>query len=847
MSGKRKRDGAGAAVPAAAAAGGDGLQQFQKAVQDLKNKSQSKITVLTTLADTLYVEAKHVAKILTDEVRTAQVARIQPLISVVDSILKKVGKDYKTHLSTNLPEALRAAHAKSDATMHGWLQKMVNESWRKHDLLPGPVLDQLDQVFRPAPPESTVAPAVESRAPPGHAGPAQAAASLPPTLGAAQQTSQLPAEALRRAGSAPPMKAPPPQKSQPTELPASAQGSPTATTSAAAQAAAETPEIVERRLGILTKIIERRNPGHEELQEIMKVPEIRRAIAMQQKGDRQKAMAVLSQFKQELERKHSEFGPVGSAAPAAAAPVGESSQTAARPKDPRQMQDPKAADPRQADAKPQEAKPLDPRQQDPRQSQPKSADPGQAERPQDPRQRVSERASTGMQMPVGEQEPPAGAVAGAKRAAESEAATAPAKHARVPDASARPGAPLAGASHAADAAAAPSTAEAAGTEAISDDEAARANGGMSKSLVPARQILQGLPSIGFSEAWLRQFLEQMPTKSQPKAPLLEAPSVGRKVLGASGDQIVYVDETSPNEMLLLMQFIFLLEERLRRNGNGLDLTQRIPHTFSYLQVEPAVDVMLKRLFNELPFQCTTTGLRFASQEKLRKHHDALYKRKAQAQQLQRGAEARGWMESIPEWVGNRDLVFGAALFRVGEAGEEGQKVQEAQSRPQAGGSDDEDGEAEPGCGRWIVPLDERRSVCPISGEQLTRTWSPVFNDWAFTDAVAVEVGAPRPLRFPPGGPQGPHGLSETAVLMKKSCFFSTTQASRLQALDECRKSAGVARRSADAKLAPPKDEPPRTSIAGIPAPKKAAAPKPAAPDSALAALAASRPPPRKFF
>jgi len=299
-----------------------------------------------------------------------------------------------------------------------------------------------------------------------------------------------------------------------------------------------------------------------------------------------------------------------------------------------------------------------------------------------------------------------------------------------------------------------------------------------------------------------------------------------------------------------MQFIFLLEERLRRNGNGLDLTQRIPHTFCYLQVEPAVDVMLKRFFNELPFQCTTTGLRFASQEKLRKHHDTLYKRKAQAQQLQRGAEARGWMESIPEWVGNRDLVFGAALFRVGEAGEDGQKAQESQMRHQPGGSDEEDGDVEPGCGRWIVPLDERRSVCPVSGEPLTRTWSPVFNDWAFIDAVAYEVGSSRPLRFPPGGPQGPHGLSETAVLMKRSCFFSTTQASRLQALEECRRSEDFLRRSVDSKSSPPKEDPPRTSIAGIPAPKKAAAtptPKLAAPDPALASLAASRPSPRKFF
>merc|ERR1719361_2200754 len=119
-----------------------------------------------------------------------------------------------------------------------------------------------------------------------------------------------------------------------------------------------------------------------------------------------------------------------------------------------------------------------------------------------------------------------------------------------------------------------------------------------------------------------------------------------------------------------MQLIFLLEERVRSSGGGIDLTQRIPHTFSYLQVEPAIDVMLKRFFDELPFQCTTTGLRFGSREKLRKHHDALYRRRTLLQQRQRGAEARGWMESIPEWVGNRDLVVGPALFSIGGAGDD---------------------------------------------------------------------------------------------------------------------------------------------------------------------------------
>ncbi|CAK9031205.1 unnamed protein product [Durusdinium trenchii] len=88
--------------------------------------------------------------------------------------------------------------------------------------------------------------------------------------------------------------------------------------------------------------------------------------------------------------------------------------------------------------------------------------------------------------------------------------------------------------------------------------------------------------------------------------------------------------------------------------------------------------------------------------------------------------------------------------------------------------------------RWEVPCDLRRSVCPISGERFDRTWSSTLNDWAFTDAAAAEMHATKPLRFPPGGPLGPHGLSETAVVFKKSCFLNTSLTRRIDALHECR-------------------------------------------------------------
>ena len=43
--------------------------------------------------------------------------------------------------------------------------------------------------------------------------------------------------------------------------------------------------------------------------------------------------------------------------------------------------------------------------------------------------------------------------------------------------------------------------------------------------------------------------------------------------------------------------------------------------------------MLKWVFDGLPFQCETTGLRFSTREKLRRHNEGLKKRKEQRQAL----------------------------------------------------------------------------------------------------------------------------------------------------------------------------------------------------------------------
>jgi len=643
---KRKRD--GPPLPHEVPDGAAGLAVFRAAIKDLDNKSQSKIKNLTDLALQLYGTSASIVQAVTDEITGAAPWRIQPLLFVVDSILKKVGKDYKVHFADRLPNALRAACQKSDLEGRNWLKKMVEESWQKHELLPLSAFDKLSAVFKTEP-EAQPMIGVP------HAGMPQATPLTPMT----------------------PMGAPVPPPPGPP---------PGAPPGQSAEAASIEDELVERRLRILTKIIERKPPQPDELHEIMKVPEVKKAIAMQRKN-RQEATNLLAQFKQELERRHREI---------------------MADKDPR-LRAERAAQSRPADPR-MELKPSDPR-----------APIEGKDRPIDPRARQESVAAA---------EPP-------KKRVKAEA-DGPGEVTTIQ----------------------------------SDDEVEIEDDDM--PLVPARHFLQGMPSIGFSETWLRQFMSQMPrTRVKEGTPNTR---VGRKVLGASGEQLVYVDAISPGEMLLLMQFVFMLEEKLRSTGRSVDLAQRVSHTFSFLQVDLAVDVMLKWVFDGLPFQCNTTGLRFSTRDKLRRHNEGLKRRK---EQRQMNAEARGWMDPIPDWVGNRDLVVGPALFRLG--GPENKVPEPHPSRAL------ENVEEEI---KWEVPCDERRSVCPISGERFERTWSTTLNDWAFTDAIAAEMGS-KALKFPPGGPLGPHGLSETAVIFKKSCFSNSTLARRWDALHECRDPASA--------------------------------------------------------
>merc|ERR1719460_769248 len=201
--------------------------------------------------------------------------------------------------------------------------------------------------------------------------------------------------------------------------------------------------------------MERKGPTPQELQEIMRVPEVVQAMTMQRQNLKTEAMALLAEYKAKLEK---------------------SVLTAQQTK--------RQADPRQADPKSADPKAVDPRQsadprQDPRQMEKRTeaALPHADKRPQDPRQAARQLTDPKQEIGAG------------KLAAEAQIADPRQKQAR--------------------------TAKQSAIEIIDDDDDGDDKGG-DVEVVPEtevrRKILQGLPSLGFSEGWLRQFLDQVPSQ-----------------------------------------------------------------------------------------------------------------------------------------------------------------------------------------------------------------------------------------------------------------------------------------------------------------------------------------------
>mmetsp|Transcript_64401 Transcript_64401/g.119754 ORF Transcript_64401/g.119754 Transcript_64401/m.119754 type:complete len:590 (+) Transcript_64401:137-1906(+) len=527
---------------------------------------------------------------------------------------------------------------------------------------------------------------------------------------------------------------------------------------------------VTRRLAILDKIIERKEVKRDELDEIMKVPEVKKAIALQSQKKRQEATNLLAAYKQELKEQvalaEGQRNDPRLKAPAPASQVQAPAHKADAEKVPEVAASaPQVADPRTA------TKEADPRPADPRQAAaPVKPAGGASVKPADPRH--VQQATPTQQDPRKALEVPAGAPA---PVAAAPVAPAPAPAPGVPGVLS--GQPVSGLLRMPSG---PSEYESPRLDVEESQAEAEEDETQLDEIMQQQTLLRGAASIGFSESWFRQYMEQLPSKTEP-AGGSSMPVISRKVLGANGDQMVYVDGMAPSEVLLLLQFIYMLESGMRRTGISADVSRTAVAGFGHVKAH--VDTMVRRLFEELPYQCTTTGLRFSSREKLKKHTEAVFRRKQSQQTRQRGVgekgwtesiPVRGWLESIPEWVGNRDLIVGPALFRPGDVDAAGEATRTAESDerlPEASMADSE----------RFCPADLRRSICPISGELLGIEWSTSMNDWAFTDAVAAEADAEKPLQFTAATDK----LSETTVVYKRGCFLHTTPGSRQQALRDC--------------------------------------------------------------
>ena len=62
--------------------------------------------------------------------------------------------------------------------------------------------------------------------------------------------------------------------------------------------------LVEKRMAAVSRLLQGIAPSHDELLEIVRVPEVHTALAMQKRGEHKKAAALLSQCKRDLEHQH---------------------------------------------------------------------------------------------------------------------------------------------------------------------------------------------------------------------------------------------------------------------------------------------------------------------------------------------------------------------------------------------------------------------------------------------------------------------------------------------------------------------------------------------------------------
>lgn len=121
------------------------LAQWKKGLQELKTKSSLMIKKLTDVAEEHYSEAGDMVIVWDGEVRSCGPERWGPLFSVVDSILKRIGGDYRAEFQKRLPDTFSYVIQRAEEKDRDFLFRMVEMSWKRHKLLEKEIIDKLEE------------------------------------------------------------------------------------------------------------------------------------------------------------------------------------------------------------------------------------------------------------------------------------------------------------------------------------------------------------------------------------------------------------------------------------------------------------------------------------------------------------------------------------------------------------------------------------------------------------------------------------------------------------------------------------------------------------------------------
>ncbi|CAD7937698.1 unnamed protein product [Amoebophrya sp. A25] len=295
----------------------------------------------------------------------------------------------------------------------------------------------------------------------------------------------------------------------------------------------------------------------------------------------------------------------------------------------------------------------------------------------------------------------------------------------------------------------------------------------------------------FNMDWCARFLEKLPGHKKNH---YIASGIGRQILASAQDQYLGVDELHPNEVQLILQFIFQVEEHVRAAEEASLESSAVPLHFDTIR-HMRGDKLQAQYHEDYPYQCGTCGRRFNTRATLALHHDTHYRKNlarkkpviedtgggGRGKKGDKGEKEapeekkyRGWESTIQEWMGVRDLKLAS--------------IWETKDAKQAGDDDDGDDDGDNDVlqdpvntqvetskrgdrgkkleMRHIAPYSEGQPCCPVCGELFTKIF--INGDWWLTGVVVKDGVTGQPLSY--DAHVGGRRLHENALIYHKGCI-----------------------------------------------------------------------------